>query len=368
MTASPDHLRNDPGFFYFAVHASRVSYVENFLPICWYLLTFRFRTHEEPDWHIGNSRLICENGFMRDSSNILRGMSRSQPSRKKIPVTRISASADRSAADSETVTPRKGLLGSQTVLRGLDVLEAVAAGATNLVALAKALDLNRSTTHRLAAALVGRRYLSFAPRVGYALGPKLLELGVRARAQISLAQVAREHIESLAAATGDTVHLGVLDGSRAFYLDKIPGGRRVEISSRIGELQPLRSTGLGKALILDEIEARWRELYEHENQAGTPYDVSLNVWLRRMHEYAKAGYTLDLEKNEDRIRCVAAPVRDETNSIVGAISVSSAAQYMNDARMQVLAGEVRHTARMISLDLGWRNDSEPGLQPAMKRR
>ncbi len=48
----------------------------------------------------------------------------------------------------------------------------------------------------------------------------------------------------------------MLDGTRALYLDKIPGRRRVEISSRVGEVQPLRSTGLGKALILDESEAK----------------------------------------------------------------------------------------------------------------
>jgi len=262
----------------------------------------------------------------------------------------------------------KGLVGSQTLTRGLDVLEAVAAGATNLAALAEALNLNRSTTHRLAGTLVGRRYLSFAPRVGYALGPKLLELGFQARAQMSLARVAREHIETLAAATGDTVHLGVLDGPRAFYLDKIPGSRRVEISSRIGERQPLRSTGLGKALILDDTEARWRELYEYENREGKPYDVSLSVWLRRMHEYSKAGYALDLEENEDRIRCVAAPVRDATNDIVGAISVSSAAQYMNDQRMQLLAEDVRNAARLISLDMGWREDGGQELQGIAKRR
>jgi DNA-binding IclR family transcriptional regulator len=269
---------------------------------------------------------------------------------------------------SDMKAPMKGLAGSQTLIRGLDVLEAVAAGATNLAALAEILGLNRSTTHRLAATLVGRRYLSFTPRVGYALGPKLLELGFQARAQMSLARVAREHIEALAAGTGDTVHLGVLDGARAFYLDKIPGSRRVEISSRTGERQPLRSTGLGKALILDETEARWRELYEYENREGKPYEVSLSVWLRRMGEYAKAGHALDLEENEDRIRCVAAPIRDATNQIVGAISVSSAAQYMSDARMQALAEEVRNCARLISQDMGWHEDHQPALQRASKRR
>jgi DNA-binding IclR family transcriptional regulator len=271
-------------------------------------------------------------------------------------------------SDSEAAAPIKGLSGSQTLIRGLDVLEAVAAGATSLVALAEALCLNRSTAHRLAATLVGRRYLSFTPRVGYALGPKLLELGFQARAQMSLPRIAREHMEALAAGTGDTVHLGILDGPRALYLDKIPGSRRVEISSRIGERQPLRSTGLGKALILDESETRWRELYEYESLEGKRYDVSISNWLGRMRDYAKAGYALDLEENEDRIRCVAAPVRDATNKIVGAISVSSAAQYMDDARMQALAEEVRNTARMISLDLGWQDESKQVLQRASKRR
>src|SRR3954470_2720656 len=105
----------------------------------------------------------------------------------------------RGAANGEAVTSPKSLSGSQTLVRGLDVLEAVAAGATNLAALCETLDLNRSTMHRLATTLFGQRYLSFAPRVGYALGPKLLELGYQARAQMSLQRVAREHIEALAA-------------------------------------------------------------------------------------------------------------------------------------------------------------------------
>jgi DNA-binding IclR family transcriptional regulator len=259
-----------------------------------------------------------------------------------------------------------GLAGSQTLVRGLDVVEAVASGATNLAALAEALELNRSTVHRLAATLVEHRYLTFAPRVGYALGPKLMELGHMARDQMNFPRVARDYIETLAASTGDTVHLGILDDTRALYLDKIPGSRRVEIRSRIGDRHPLRSTGLGKALILDHAETSWRELYETENRDGKRYGVTLNTWLQRMRAYAKAGYALDLEENEDRIRCVAAPVRDATDSIIGAISVSSAAQYMDDARMEILADEVRSTARAISRAMGWREAASPILKVAKR--
>lgn len=254
--------------------------------------------------------------------------------------------------------PKAGLAGSQTLVRGLEVLNAVSRGAINLGLLAQTLNLNRSTAHRLAATLVEQRYLSFTPRVGYALGPKLLELGYMAQDQMSFPRIARNHIETLAASTGDTVHLAILDDTRALYLDKIPGQRRIEIRSRIGDRHPLRSTGLGKALILDLDEERWRELYEAENGDGKPYNVTLNKWLKRMREYAKADYALDLEENEDRIRCVAAPVRDAAEVIVGAISVSSAAQYMDDGRMKTLAEDVRAAARAISRDMGWRGDAE----------
>jgi DNA-binding IclR family transcriptional regulator len=61
-------------------------------------------------------------------------------------------------------------------------------------------------------------------------------------------------------------------------------------------------------------------------------------------------------------------VRDAANQIVGAISVSSAAQYMDDARMQAMAEDVRNTARLISLNLGWRDDSQQDLPRTAKRR
>lgn len=283
-------------------------------------------------------------------------------------MTRKSRSATPPARTSQSKTkqPRaKRWLGSQTLVRGLDVLEAVASGVNNLADLAATVKLNRSTAHRLASTLVEKRYLSFVPRSGYGLGPKALEVGYQARVQLNIPRLAREHLESLAAQTGDTVHLGVLDGTRALYLDKIPGRRRVEISSRVGEVQPLRSTGLGKALLLDEDDAKLRELYRCENGGSHPYEVPETTWLKRMRDYARNGYAFDLEENEDRIRCVAAPVRDATGKIKAAISVSSAAHYMDDQRMQALIDDVRGTANQISRELGW---EAPETAPKKKSR
>ncbi len=253
--------------------------------------------------------------------------------------------------------------GSQTLVRGLDLLDQVIDGPVKLAELSQRMGLTRSTTHRLANALIDRGFLTFLPREGYLLGPKLLQLGFLAQGQADIVQIARPRIEELAAQSEDTVHFGRLDDGLALYLDKIPGRRRVDISSRIGDRQPLSSTGLGKALLLDDPESRWVEVFEAEHPPGARRP-DFDVWLERMRGYVASGHAYDLEENEDLIRCVAAPVRDASGRIAGAISVSSAAQYMDDARMATLSVEVRGTAERISRDLGW----SPETQALQKRR
>lgn len=252
--------------------------------------------------------------------------------------------------------------GSQTLFRGLDLLDVVAdSGTIGLPALAARLGLTRSTTHRLATALVERRLLSQAPREGYSLGSKLLELGYLAGQQMDLPRVARPHLERLWEELEDTVHLGVMDDDRAHYLDKLTGRRRINISSRVGDRQPIRSTGLGKALVLDETEERWRELYRKEGPA-TANGPSEEQWIDWMRGYAQRGVAFDLEENEDRIRCVAAPIRGPGGQIVAAISVSGAAQYMDDDRMTALTDDVRQCANAISVELGWNEKRTAGAK------
>ena len=257
-------------------------------------------------------------------------------------------------------------LGSQTLFRGLDVIELVAEGPITLGDLADRLGLTRSTTHRLASALADRRYLTFIPRSGYSLGPKLLELGFRVRDELDLPRVAAPQLERLALLTEDTVHLGVLDRGQVLYLDKIAGKRRINISSRVGELQPVSSTGLGKALILDHDEESWANFFRAEN-ASQRTPNALQEWLARMRNYAQGGYAFDLEENEDQVRCVAAPIRDVAGNITAAISVSSAAQYMSDQRMQTLTKDVVETARRISEDLGWTGKPTAAASPTPQR-
>jgi len=81
-----------------------------------------------------------------------------------------------------------------------------------------------------------------------------------------------------------------------------------------------------------------------------------------MKEYARCGYTYELEENEDQIRGVAAPIRKADGTITAAISISSAAQYMDEDRMALLSKAVMETAAVISANLGWKADPYSRLE------
>jgi DNA-binding IclR family transcriptional regulator len=255
--------------------------------------------------------------------------------------------------DDQISSPRAGG-GALTLFKGLEVLSRVAKGDVTLGQMSKALQLNKTTVHRLASTLVEAGYLSFNSRDGYALGTKLLELGYAASQQITLTRVSREHLRQLSIDTGDTVNLGVLERDQVHYIDKIPGSRRIEVRCVVGERQPLRHTGLGKALLLDESEEVWREVFLREAAIFPRYRYDLRQWLEVMRAYREKGAALDLDENEDHIRCVAAPIRDMGGKIIAAVSVSSIAQYMDDARIETVTAYVQEATAKISAEFGYR--------------
>jgi DNA-binding IclR family transcriptional regulator len=249
--------------------------------------------------------------------------------------------------------------GTQTLLRGLGVVQAVASGARDLKEIARLIGTTRSTTHRLASCLVEERYLRVLPHMGYVLGPKLIELGFQAREELPLPMLARPFLDELSALTGDTVHLAIRDGDDVLYLHKNPGRNGPEMRSRVGHRMPLARTGIGKALLLDSPESEWQRLYD----ISVPEVAKNPLWPahqeqtwaqvhERMQEYVKGGYAFDLEDNEPSIRCVAAPVRDASKQIVAGISIASTVPYMPLEKMAELVPVIKEAAARLSAELG----------------
>lgn len=256
----------------------------------------------------------------------------------------------------ETKDVQKGG-GTQTLLRGLALLECVAQGISDVKGIATHLGTPRSTTHRMLNSLVNEGYLHHVPYGGYTLGFRLIYLGAKASEQRPLGALARPYLEALAVQTGDTVHLGTREENRVFYLDKISGTKGLEMRSRVGHRMPLASTGVGKALMLGLAPDAWQALYNEAvaEKVNAGERVLLSPWPQYQEDmlrYRAQGWVMDLEENELGIRCVAAPIRDVSGAVVAAVSVASAVPYIPKERLLDLGPTVYAVAQDISEKLG----------------
>ena len=136
--------------------------------------------------------------------------------------------------------------------------------------LARITGLPVSTTYRLASELVSWGGLERAESgTGYRIGMRLWELGALAPRAETLRELAQPFMQDLYAATGENVHLAVLDGLAALYVDTVSGRTAVPTRSRRGGRLPLHATGVGKILLAPRAASRCSTRSARPGCAGT---------------------------------------------------------------------------------------------------
>ncbi len=241
--------------------------------------------------------------------------------------------------------------GAQTLMRALDILDEVIAGPVRAVDLARTLDMSKTTAHRLAHALRSRGYLSVT-REGFALGPKLLQLGALAEEQTDFVRLAHPLIERLSEQTGFCTFVGQREDDWSRHLDRVVGTQRLRVATAPGDRRPIAETGLGKALLLDENPETLAALYQ-KSRNGQATDFDLTQWLAAMKESQTKQIVLHDSELGDAVRSIAAPVRNAKGEICIAISIASAGYYLTDDIIPELAEKVGACAAAISAAAGY---------------
>ncbi len=77
----------------------------------------------------------------------------------------------------------------------------------------------------------------------------LFELGQLVPTQRDIGDLVAPYLADLFEATGETVHLAVLDELEVLYVQKLARRRSPSVGSRVGGRMPLHCTGVGKALL-----------------------------------------------------------------------------------------------------------------------
>lgn len=244
------------------------------------------------------------------------------------------------------------------VERALAVLEILAESKRgfSISEMARRLKAPKSSIHLIVTTLERRGYLLKNQQSRrYFIGLKLVSVARLALDSFELRQQAMPFLLSLAAKTGLTVHMAVLEGNEAVLIERIESPGLVKLNTWIGQRMHVNCTALGKALVafLSDEEfkrtVQTRRLIKH-NQNTISSIAKLRDDLSRVRAL---GYAVDDEEEEVGVRCVGAPIFDYTGRTAAALSVAGTSVQIPAGDVEHLAKLVQETAGRISRELGY---------------
>jgi DNA-binding IclR family transcriptional regulator len=246
-----------------------------------------------------------------------------------------------------------------TLAKGLAVLDWLARqpGECRLVDVAQAHGLARSNAHRTLQTLVECGWVVQNPdNSNYRPGLRLFELGTLVEAVSDTRVLVRPHLAALAAASGETIHLTVLEGAQVVYLDKFDSPLPVAAYSRIGGRAAAHCVASGKALLaaLGHDPAQLRQLLG-VLEAPTPHSITDHHLLQAELQRARLrGWAENREEWRLGVCGVGAPVFDARGVPVAAVGISVPAIRFSRAQARALGEQVVACASAASQSLGYR--------------
>ena len=253
--------------------------------------------------------------------------------------------------------PQRPSYAAPAVEAALSILETLGTvHSLGVTELAKKLGLGKSSAYRLLATLVRCGYVEKNPQNDrYQLTYRLFAVGSPAADRFGLREAAHPVMERLAAETGETVNLGVLDGARVVNLHKVESRHLLRMHMEVGGGVPAHATALGKVLLAAlESSELGRHLGDQRLTRLTRRTIGDRATLRKMlARIRQQGFAIDDEECSLGLRCVAAPILDHRGAVVAALSISGPTQRLSHAALTGMAGDTRAAALEVSRRLGY---------------
>ncbi|HZG92341.1 MAG TPA: IclR family transcriptional regulator [Pseudonocardia sp.] len=233
-----------------------------------------------------------------------------------------------------------------TILRHL----ARQAGPVPAAALARDLDLPRSTTYQLLATLVESGFvMHLTDERRYCLGAAAYELSSGYPRSESLVRLARVPLTRLAERTGHVAHLAVLHGTEVLYvIESRPVGAPL-LNSAAGVRLPADLTASGRAILAALPLPQVNALFRHPDAvAGRNGPGSWPALRRLLAETRRRGHAVEDGEITQGIAAVAMAVLEHGRHPVAAVALS----YPRGATVPGLLDEVGRTAQAVSSRIG----------------
>lgn len=189
----------------------------------------------------------------------------------------------------------------------------------------------------------------------YTIGMRLYKLGITYISKLDIIKIARPHIEALMSETGFTTHLAVIYDQKVMFIDKVEPSSFVRFTTYPGMRADIHVTSLGKAIAAhlpsDDVEA----ILVEQGMGTYTVNTITNIadFRQALEQIRQNGYAIENEEGELAVRCIGAPIFDNTRKVVAAVSVTALVSQLPESAFSTVGATVRRTADRISRELGY---------------
>lgn len=202
-------------------------------------------------------------------------------------------------------------------------------GPSTATALARTVGAPRSTTYHLLSVLRDEGFVvHLADRRRWSLGPMAFTVGQAYLRHDPREELARPILRALADETGETAHLGVLQGAEVLYLLKELPPRRLSaptLITEVGVRLPAATTASGRCMLAqlphDQVRALMSAPTAFVSRTGKG-PQSLSALRRVLADERRQGYSVEDGEVVPGYASVAVAVRDGSGAPSASISVT----------------------------------------------
>ncbi|WP_080872403.1 IclR family transcriptional regulator [Oceanobacillus timonensis] len=220
---------------------------------------------------------------------------------------------------------------SATVLRAIKVLEHLkeTPGPQSVSYISKELNLSQTIVHRLLTTLKTEGFvLQDTHSKLYSLGPAFLDYANKIITELPFAPVVEPWLIRLRNQTGETAGFYIPNGHTRLCVMEYESQQEIRRSVGVGNQYPIHAGATGRAILAFQSEEILQDVL---NSLSTE---ERHILAAKINTTRENGYAASFEEINANVSALSAPVFDQNQRVVGALSISGPAFRFNHDMME----------------------------------
>lgn len=217
------------------------------------------------------------------------------------------------------------------------------------------LDIGRSTAHRLLQTLESEGFVRQNHKTNkYSLGVSVLKLTNTVVNQIRILKEAAPILKQLTEKTGESSHIGILEGKEIFYLHKEECSYPIKLLSHLGKTNPIHCTSLGQAFLAYQPDLLVDAILNTELTRYTQYTLTDSGLIRtKLEEIRAQGYAVSNQELHEGVISIGAPIFNNKKAVFASINIAGPVQRIKP-RISYFIDQVVKASQQLSSEVSLR--------------